>query len=187
MVTITDEKRNEIANSIVNLLATENVNFKDAKKMCYGVITKLEENSQVQLIKPIRIKKKPEYEVVYSDRIYGDFFDLDDLTIKINNDTGEYEVEIETIYQFDDFSGLQQYLTTLKDNVIHKLGLEGAVHNISFNFDGITVDDYAGEELESYMYLRFENYIRECLFLYDCKQLNDNCKKQKCTMCMCEG
>ena len=103
----------------------------------------------MQLIKPIRIKKKAEYEVIYSDRVYGNFFDLDDLTIKINNNTGEYEVEIETIYQFDDFSGLQQYLTTLKDNVIHKLGLEGAVHNISFNFDGITVDDYAGDPVRT--------------------------------------
>lgn len=187
MVTITDEKRNEIENSIVNVLANENVNFNDAEKMCYEVVKKLKENSQVRLIKPIRIKKEAEYEVVYSDRIYGDFFDLDDLTIKRNKDTGEYEVFIEMIYKFDNFSELQQYLTTLKDNVIHKLGLDGAVHNISFNFDGITVDDYAGEELEDYMYLRFENYIRECLFLYDCKQLNDNCKKEKCTMCMCKG
>ncbi len=50
MITITDERRNEIENSVVNLFARENLSFKDSEKMCFDIIRKLKVNSQVQSI-----------------------------------------------------------------------------------------------------------------------------------------
>ena len=119
------------------------------------------------------------YELIYSDFPDATILtDGDNLQIRRNKETGEYEVFIEMIWIFDEFEDFKNYLTVLKDGMLYKLGLEGKVADVNFDVPEVIAKNYTPRQIETYMYKKLEHYIRECLYLYDCNQ-------PKYKMCVC--
>lgn len=111
------------------------------------------------------------YELIYSDFPEATVLTYDDnLQIRRNKETGEYEVSIETIWIFDEFEDFKNYLITLKNDMLYKLGLEGKVADVNFDVPEVIAKNYSPQQIETYLYKKLEHYIRECLYLYDCKQ-----------------
>ena len=111
------------------------------------------------------------YELIYSDVPEATVLTCgDNLQIRRVKETGEYEVDIDTLRMFNDFEEFEKHLYTLKNDMLCKLGLKGKVPAVNFDMSKVIAVNYTPQQIKTYMYKKLGHYIRECLYLYDCKQ-----------------